>query len=84
VRTKAVVSLKFSSKKKLKSLIDALSPELRKNVGSRAKADLRSEGNLLLLSVGADNAVMLRSALNAYLRWMDSVTNVIELLDRSP
>lgn len=83
MRTEAVVSLKLPSRRKLKSLIDALSPELKKTAESRATANLSCKGNLLLLRVEAENTIMLRSTLNAYLHWVNSATTVIELMGDS-
>jgi tRNA threonylcarbamoyladenosine modification (KEOPS) complex Pcc1 subunit len=81
VKAHAVVRLRFSSEKILKSLVDALSPEINHPFFSRGKAILESEGTLVTLKVEAESTTALRSALNAYLRWISSMMNVIGILE---
>ena len=81
----ANINIKFSSQQQLKSLVDALSPELDHSIGSRANVNLvcRNRENLLSLKIDAENTTALRSTLNAYLRWISSITNLIEFVDCS-
>lgn len=83
MKAHAAVHLQFSSEKLLKSFADALSPEVNQPVVSRAKVALENEKTYLVLRVDADNTIALRSTLNAYLRLINSITSVIELLERS-
>jgi tRNA threonylcarbamoyladenosine modification (KEOPS) complex Pcc1 subunit len=83
IEAKAEIRLKFPSKKHLKTLSDALLPEVCKPVGGRARVALESKGTCLILKVEAEDTVALRSALNAFLRWINSMTNVVDVLEHS-
>jgi tRNA threonylcarbamoyladenosine modification (KEOPS) complex Pcc1 subunit len=48
----------------------------------RSRAKLEKEDNFLVLKVEAGDAVALRAALNAYLRWISSTLNVLEVLGK--
>jgi tRNA threonylcarbamoyladenosine modification (KEOPS) complex Pcc1 subunit len=82
MKAKATIRLGFPSEKQLKTVSSALLPELNKPVGTRARAKLEEEGVFLVLKVEAENTVALRSALNAYLRWINSVRNVMVILEQ--
>jgi tRNA threonylcarbamoyladenosine modification (KEOPS) complex Pcc1 subunit len=74
--------LRLSSEKQLTTLLEALAPEVEKQVGRRVRAVLEGEGSFLVLKVEARDTVALRAALNAYLRWIGSAVNVLEVLER--
>jgi tRNA threonylcarbamoyladenosine modification (KEOPS) complex Pcc1 subunit len=57
-----------------------LAPEAKKPVTTRARTVLEKEGNFLVLKVEAEDTVALRAALNAYLRWVGSMMNVLEVV----
>ncbi len=80
---KATVRLKFSSEKQLSTLISALTPEANAPVTRRANVKLKKDGSELTLTVEADDTVALRATLNAYLRWINSTINVIEVVDHA-
>ena len=79
----ATVRLRCSSEKQLTTLLDTLSPEVEKPVGTRANAVLEREGSFLVLKVEAKDTVALRAALNAYLRWISSTVNVLEVVEHA-
>ena len=83
MKVRATVRLQFSSEKHLTTLIEALAPEANAPVTRRAKAILEKEGNFLLLKVEAVDTVALRATLNAYLRWIGSMKNVVATLERA-
>ena len=83
IRAKASIQLKFQSLRQLVSLLDALIPEAKAPVTRRAKIQLKQNGVFLELSVDADDTIALRSTLNAYLRWINSILNVLEILEHS-
>ncbi|MGD0451503.1 MAG: KEOPS complex subunit Pcc1 [Candidatus Bathyarchaeia archaeon] len=83
IRAKATVLLKFNSKKQLTALLDALMPEACAPVTRRANVKLEKDGLFLLLTVEADDTVALRSTLNAYLRWINSAVNVIDVVEHT-
>ncbi|MCX8153728.1 MAG: KEOPS complex subunit Pcc1 [Candidatus Bathyarchaeota archaeon] len=81
MKAKATVCLKLNSEKHLATLLKALAPEAKKPATSRAKASLAADDCSLVLSVEAKDAVALRAALNAYLRWINSALKIIEVVD---
>lgn len=83
MRAKANVCLRLSSEKQLKTLFEALAPEAEKSVGTRARAVVKREGDFLILKVEARDTVALRAALNAYLRWISSAVNVLEVVEHT-
>jgi len=82
MKAKANVRLRFSSEKHLDTTFQALSPEMKAST-KRSKATLEKQGEFLVLSVEANDTVALRAALNAYLRWINSVVNVLSTLERA-
>ena len=81
IKAKATVRLKFSSEKQLTTLLDALTPEANAPVTRRANVKLEKDGLFLLLTVEADDTVALRSTLNAYLRWINSTVNIMDVVE---
>jgi tRNA threonylcarbamoyladenosine modification (KEOPS) complex Pcc1 subunit len=80
MRAKAVVRLKFSSKKDLLTVFKGLKPEVESPATKRSKASIEKSKNFLILTVEARDTVALRAALNAYLRWINSMMNVLEVV----
>jgi tRNA threonylcarbamoyladenosine modification (KEOPS) complex Pcc1 subunit len=60
-----------------------ITPEINKPVTRRVNAILEKEGAFLILKVEAKDTVALRATLNAYLRWVDTTANVIEVLEQA-
>jgi tRNA threonylcarbamoyladenosine modification (KEOPS) complex Pcc1 subunit len=81
MKAEAVVRLKFPSKKRLNIVLKALEPEVKKPTTMRSRTTLKKDGALLVLNVEARDTVALRAALNAYLRWISSIINVLEVLE---
>jgi len=82
MKAKAVVCLKFPSEKQLEIVFKALEPEVKKPVTVRSRTTLKKDGGLLFLDVEAGDTVALRAALNAYLRWINSIISVLEVLEK--
>ena len=80
---KATIRLKFSCEKQLNAVFEALTPEVSKPLAGRATVALERQDKFLVLRVEAKDTVALRSTLNAYLRWVGSVVNVVEVLEHS-
>jgi KEOPS complex subunit Pcc1 len=80
MKSSAVVRLRFSSKRKLEVISRALEPEIAKPATTRSKSTLQREDSFLILKVKASDTVALRATLNAYLRWVSSILDVLELL----
>lgn len=83
LKAEALIRLKFQSIKKLTALVKALKPEVNLPTARRANVKLSKEGSFLVLTVEADDTVALRATLNAYLRWMGSLVNVMDLLEQA-
>jgi len=81
IRAKANVRLKFASDKQLSTLLNALMPEANAPVTRRATVKLEKDGLFLMLTVEAEDTVALRATLNAYLRWINSTINVIDVVE---
>lgn len=82
MKAKAVVRLKFPSKRHLEIFAKALEPEVKKPATTRSKANIEKREKSLVLMVEARDTVALRATLNAYLRWINSVANVLEVLKK--
>jgi tRNA threonylcarbamoyladenosine modification (KEOPS) complex Pcc1 subunit len=81
IGTKAFVRIKFDSQKQLFTLLEALTPETKAQVTKRANVTIESEGLFLVLTVEANDTVALRATLNAYLRWINSMINVMQMVE---
>jgi tRNA threonylcarbamoyladenosine modification (KEOPS) complex Pcc1 subunit len=82
MQAKAAIRLKVFSDRQLKAMVTSLSPEVSKPRFDRARVTVESDKSFLVIKVEADDTVSLRSTLNAYLRWVNSMINVIQLLER--
>jgi tRNA threonylcarbamoyladenosine modification (KEOPS) complex Pcc1 subunit len=78
---KADIRLKFMNQKQVEILLDALNPEANSPVTRRANVKLKKDGLSLAITVEAEDTVALRATLNAYLRWINSTVNVIQLVE---
>jgi tRNA threonylcarbamoyladenosine modification (KEOPS) complex Pcc1 subunit len=81
IDAKAFVRLKFVSQKQLSTLLEALTPETKAEVTRRANVKLEEDGLFLVLTVEANDTVALRATLNAYLRWINSMINVMQVVE---
>jgi tRNA threonylcarbamoyladenosine modification (KEOPS) complex Pcc1 subunit len=81
IGAKAFVRLNFASQKQLSTLLEALTPETKAQVTRRANVKLEKDGLFLVLTVDANDTVALRATLNAYLRWINSMINVMQLVE---
>jgi tRNA threonylcarbamoyladenosine modification (KEOPS) complex Pcc1 subunit len=82
IKAKATVRMKSASEKQLEALFCALRPETHTIDTRRACVHLRKDACFLSLTVEAEDTVALRATLNAYLHWIQSTLNVIEVLER--
>ena len=80
---KATIRLKFASEKQLNTLLSALTPEAKAPPTRRASIKLDKNGAFLTLTVEAEDTVALRATLNAYLRWINSTLNVIDVVENA-
>lgn len=82
MKATAIVRQKFPSEKRLEIVFKALKPEVDKPATMRSRAKLEKDDNFLVLKVETRDTVALRAALNAYLRWINSTLNVLEVLEK--
>jgi tRNA threonylcarbamoyladenosine modification (KEOPS) complex Pcc1 subunit len=82
IGAKSTVRLKFTSQKQLCALFNALIPETNSMVTRRANVKLEKDGLFLVFTVEAEDTVALRATLNAYLRWVNSTSNVMDAVEQ--
>jgi tRNA threonylcarbamoyladenosine modification (KEOPS) complex Pcc1 subunit len=82
MKANAVLRLKFPSQRHLEIILKALLPEVRKTPTMRSRTFLEKDDTFLILKIEAKDTVALRAAVNAYLRWMDSIRNVLGVLEK--
>jgi tRNA threonylcarbamoyladenosine modification (KEOPS) complex Pcc1 subunit len=68
------------NKRLLEIIFRALDPETR-TLATRANTTLRKGNGLLILDVNTKDPVALRAVSNAYLRWINSLMNVLDVLE---
>ena len=79
-KTNATVRLKLSSKQQGQIIIDSLKPETSHPASRRSKATIRLEDRVLILEIEAYDTTALRASLNSYLRWINSILDVLNNL----
>jgi len=80
-KASATCKIYFPDKKRLDIAFKALEPEVKKPATTRSRANVEKDGAFLILKVEARDTVALRAALNAYLRWINSMLGVLEVVD---
>jgi tRNA threonylcarbamoyladenosine modification (KEOPS) complex Pcc1 subunit len=81
MKASAVVRLALPSEKHLETVINALEPEVNKMPTTRVKAHLKKEDTSLILRIEARDTIALRAAINVNLRWLNSITRILEVLE---
>jgi tRNA threonylcarbamoyladenosine modification (KEOPS) complex Pcc1 subunit len=81
MKAKATIRLDFRSKKQIKVVMSSLSPEVENPSTKRSSASIWKKGTLLFLKIEARDTVALRAASNAYLRWVNSMRSILEVLE---
>lgn len=80
---KATINLKFDNEKQAETVFLALEPETKAPPTHRSSIHLAKNGACLALAVEAEDTVALRATLNAYLRWINSTLNVIDVVKKA-
>ena len=83
MKTEATIHLDFETEKQLSVIYDALKPEVLKPSSSRSTVSIEKKGTVLTLKVEAFDTVALRTALNTYLHWINSLRNVVKAVEGS-
>jgi tRNA threonylcarbamoyladenosine modification (KEOPS) complex Pcc1 subunit len=79
---KATIHLNFSEKQ-VDTLLSALLPEAKAPPTHRSSVKLEKDCCQLILTVEAEDTVAMRATLNAYLHWINSTLNVIEVVKKA-
>ena len=80
VKAKATIRLKFSAERQAETILESLKPEVENPTTERSHITLQKEGEYLVLMVEAKDTIALRATLNAYLRWINSIVNVLQVV----
>jgi KEOPS complex subunit Pcc1 len=80
---RATIRLKFDSEKQLTTLLCALTPEAEAPPTKRANIQIEKNGEFLAIEVEAKDTVALRATLNAFLRWINSTLNVMDVVEKA-
>lgn len=80
MKAQANIRLKFLSTKHRDVALKAMSPETRTST-DRSKVTIRKAKQSLVLIVETSDTIALRSALNTYLRWTNSILDIAQALD---
>jgi len=81
MKATATVRLKIPSEKRLETVFNSLKPEVTNAATTRSRAVLEKKEEFLILKIEAKDTVALRAALNAYLRWINSIFNVLGIIE---
>ncbi len=80
MKANAFIRLKLPSERHLKIVLNALKPEVKKAPTKRSRTILKRQDTSLILKIEAEDTVALRATVNTYLRWIDTLRNVLEVL----
>jgi tRNA threonylcarbamoyladenosine modification (KEOPS) complex Pcc1 subunit len=80
VKATATLRLSFESSEQSQIVFASVKPETQTPSTRRARITLRKQGKFILLKAEARDTIALRASLNAYLRWINAVLNVIQAL----
>lgn len=76
----AKLRLKFQSKEELEVIFRALAPEAAKPATPRSRVSLTIDDSSLIVVIEAKDTTALRATINAYLRWIHSISKVLNAL----
>ncbi len=79
--TRAEIAIELSSKRHAEAIYKALKPETKHSIGPRSKVAILLRGKALEIVVFARDISALRAAVNSYLRWVSSSTDLIRSID---
>lgn len=80
MKANAFIRLKLPSERHLKIVLNALKPEVKKAPTKRSRTILKRQDTSLILKIEAEDTVALRATVNTYLRWIDTLRKVLEVL----
>ena len=65
----------------VKILTESLLPEIERPSSSRSRVSLEPLNGRLELRISASDVTALRATVNSYLRWVDSILNLLDRID---
>jgi len=77
---RAFIKVQLPSEEMAKIVFEALNPETMSSPTPRSKVEIAIEGKRIMLTINARDTTALRAAVNAYLRWINSIRKVLEML----
>ena len=80
-QAKASVSIEVDGNL-VKVLAKSLQPEVESPSSSRSRVSLEPSDGRLELRISASDVTALRAAVNSYLRWVDSIINLLGRIDK--
>lgn len=80
IKASANICLSFATEKQLETLISALIPEVKVPPTRRANIIIQKQDFFLTLKVEACDTVALRATLNAYLRWIKTTLDIMDVV----
>ena len=76
----AVIKIELNDK--LLGVIEtALVPEAETPSSDRSKTEIMIEENYLVIVTRASDTTALRASLNSYLRWVEGIRNIVEIIE---
>lgn len=82
MKANARINVPIPNKRQAEIIYKALEPEIEKTTFGRSKASLDRKEALLVLRIKAKDTVALRASVNTYLRWTNSMINVLQKLEK--
>jgi KEOPS complex subunit Pcc1 len=82
MKTRATIRIKLPSEQELEAILKSLEPEVASPTGTRSRANLVKEQDFLVMKIEAKDTVALRASLNAYLRWINAILNVLQTIEK--
>ncbi len=80
-KVEAQVKLQLKSERVAEVILQALMPEVKNQPTQRVTISLKREHSCLFLTFKADSTSALRAAVNSYLRWILSLSEVLSLIE---
>jgi tRNA threonylcarbamoyladenosine modification (KEOPS) complex Pcc1 subunit len=81
INTNVSITIKFCNHRQLVAVVAALTPEINSPVTHRSNVALQVHDCFLTLTIDAEDTIALRAVVNAYLRWIASIANVVEVIE---
>ena len=78
-KVESQIELEFPSSNDAEVVLQAIEPEIRESPSERTSTEIECQGNILKISITAQDTTSLRASLNSYLRWVMLSNEILEL-----